>query len=395
MNIMREVVIASGARTAIGSFGGSLKDVPPTELGAVTAREALRRAGISGDQVNHVVFAQVMHTDASDPYISRVVGMRAGIPENVPALTVNRLCGSGLQAIVTAAQFIRCGDADVVLAGGAESMSRVPYWLTGARWGYRLGHAQTVDALLAALHDPFHACHMGAATETLVKRYGITREDQDRFALESHRRAARAREEGVFAEEIVPVEVRRGKETVLFAHDEHIRPDTSLEKLSALPPVFQEGGTVTAGNSSGINDGAASVVVMGEDVAQKLGIEPMARLVSYGFGAVEPLSFGIGPVPAIRQALSRAGLRLDDMDVIELNEAFAGQALAVMKELDMDPERTNPHGGAVALGHPVGATGAILTVKALYDLRHRKLRYALVTMCIGGGQGIAAIFERL
>ncbi len=392
---MREIVIASGARTAIGSFGGSLKDIPPTELGATTAREALRRAGVSGEQVDHVVFAQVMHTDASDPYISRVVGMRSGIPENVPALTVNRLCGSGLQAIVTAAQLIRCGDADIVLAGGAESMSRVPYWLTGARWGYRLGHAQTVDALLAALHDPFHACHMGAATEILVKRYGITREDQDRFALESHRRAAKAREEGVFTEEIVPVEVKRGKEVVLFNQDEHIRPDTSLEKLATLPPVFQEGGTVTAGNSSGINDGAASVVVMGEDVARKLGIEPMARLVSYGFGAVEPLSFGIGPVPAIKQALSRAGLRLDDIDVIELNEAFAGQALAVMKELEMDPERTNPHGGAVALGHPVGATGAILTVKALHDLRRRKLRYALVTMCIGGGQGIAAIFERI
>ncbi|MDR5695606.1 MAG: beta-ketothiolase BktB [Armatimonadota bacterium] len=393
--MMREIVIASGARTAIGSFGGSLKDIPPTELGAITAREALRRAGVSGEQVDHVVFAQVMHTDASDPYISRVVGMRSGIPESVPALTVNRLCGSGLQAIVTAAQLIRCGDADIVLAGGAESMSRVPYWLTGARWGYRLGHAQTVDALLAALHDPFHACHMGAATEILVKRYGITREDQDRFALESHRRAAKAREEGVFTEEIVPVEVKRGKEVVLFNQDEHIRPDTSLEKLAALPPVFQEGGTVTAGNSSGINDGAASVVVMGEDVARKLGIEPMARLVSYGFGAVEPLSFGIGPVPAIKQALSRAGLRLDDIDVMELNEAFAGQALAVMKELEMDPERTNPHGGAVALGHPVGATGAILTVKALHDLRRRKLRYALVTMCIGGGQGIAAIFERI
>ncbi|MER3399226.1 MAG: acetyl-CoA C-acyltransferase [Chloroflexota bacterium] len=390
-----DVVIVSGVRTAIGTFGGSLKDVPASELGATVVREALRRAGVRPEQVEHVVFGQVLHTAPEDPYIARVVGIKAGLPVEVPGLTLNRRCGSGLEAICTAARMIRLEEADVAVAGGVESMSRVPYWLTKARWGIRLGDDTLVDALVGGLNDPFYHIHMGVTAENLAERYCISRERQDVFALESHRRAIRAIDEGRFKTQIVPVEVpgRKG-ETVRFEVDEHPRRDTNLDKLSSLKPVFKPGGTVTAGNASGINDGAAAVVLTHRAKAQELGIQPIARLVAYATAGVEPQVMGIGPAPAIRRVLKKAGLNLDDIDVIELNEAFAAQCLAVMDEVGLDPEKTNPNGGAVALGHPVGATGAILTVKAIYELHRIRGQYALVTMCIGGGEGIAAIFER-
>lgn len=391
----REVVVLSGVRTAIGTFGGSLKDLPPTELGARVVREAVARAGIPADEVGHVVFGNVIHTEPKDMYLSRVAAVNGGIPTGTPALTLNRLCGSGFQAIVSAAQNILLGDTDVALAGGAESMSRGGYLLPSMRWGARMGEAKTLDMMVGALTDPFDTVHMGITAENVAAKWAISREQQDAFALESQKRAARAIAEGRFKSQILPIELKTRKGMVLFDTDEHVKADTTLESLAKLKAVFQKEGSVTAGNASGINDGAAAVVMMEGSIAAKRGLKPMARLVAYGHAGVDPKYMGIGPVPAVTQALQRAGLKVDDIDVIESNEAFAAQACAVAKDLKFDPAKVNPNGGAIALGHPVGATGVILTVKAINELHRIGARYALVTMCIGGGQGIAGIFERI
>lgn len=394
--MQREVVIVSGVRTAIGKFGGSLKDVPPTELAALVVREALTRAKVAGDQVGHVVFGNVIATDPKDMYMARVAAINGGVSEVAPALTVNRLCGSGLQAIISAAQAILLGDTDVAIGGGAENMSRAPYMTPDTRFGVRMGDAQLIDMMLGTLNDPFHTVPMGITAENVAQKYGITREQQDALAVESHRRAAHAIAEGRFKEQIVPVTRRvKGKE-VSFDTDEHVRPDLSLDDLSGLRPAFQKtGGTVTAANASGINDAAAAVLLMERGVAEQRGIKPLARLVSYAHAGVDPLYMGIGPVPATRIALERAGLHIRDIDVIEANEAFAAQACAVAQELQLDADKVNPNGSGISLGHPIGATGALITVKALYELKRVNGRFALVTMCIGGGQGIAAIFENL
>jgi acetyl-CoA C-acetyltransferase len=389
------VVISSAARTAIGSYGKSLKGVPPTELGAIAATSAIERAGISPDQIDHVVFGNVIHTEPADMYMARVVGMKAGIPKETPAFTVNRLCGTGVQAIVSATQAIQSGDVDVALAGGAESMSRGPYWMPDARWGSKMGPAKMVDPVMGGLTDPFHEILMGVTAENLAERMGISRSEQDAFAVESHRRAATAREAGRFDEEIVPVPVRVKKDTVDFTRDEHIREDASLETMAKLPTVFKkEGGTVTAGNASGMNDAGAAVVLMSSEKAAELGAPVRARILSYASCGVDPEIMGIGPVPAVRKVLDRAGVKLSDIGVIELNEAFSAQALAVMKDLDLDPAKVNPNGGAVALGHPIGATGAAITAKALSEMEREGHDYGLVTLCIGGGQGIAMLLGR-
>ena len=393
---MREVVVVSAVRTAIGTFGGSLKDVPPTQLGALVVREAVRRAGVAPAQVGAVVFGHVINTEPKDMYLSRVAAIDGGLSQDVPAMNVNRLCGSGLQAIVSAAQSVMIGDADVAIGGGAESMSRGPYLVPSARWGARMGDFKTIDMMTGALHDPFDVIHMGVTAENVAARFGITRQDQDELALESHRRASAASRAGFFTDQIVPVELKSRKGTVRFDTDEHIRHDASMDDLAKLKPVFlKENGTVTAGNASGINDAAAAVVLMERGAAQRAGLQPLARLVSYGHAGVDPKIMGIGPVPASRTALARAGLSADALDVIESNEAFAAQACAVTRELGLDPAKVNPNGSGISLGHPIGATGAIITTKALYELQRIGGRYALVTMCIGGGQGIAAVFERL
>jgi acetyl-CoA C-acetyltransferase len=392
----REVVIVSGVRTAVGTFGGTLKDHTPTQLGAMVVREAAARAGVGPTDVHHVAFGHVINTEPRDMYLARVAALDGGLDKSTPAVTVNRLCGSGLQAIVTCAQSILLGDADVALAGGAEVMSRGPYNLPTARFGQRMGDGRLVDMMVGALHDPFETIHMGVTAENVAAKYGITREDQDKLAVESHRRAAAAIAEGRFRDQILPIEIKSRKGTVVFDTDEHVRNNASLEDLAKLKPVFvPEKGTVTAGNASGINDGAAAVVLMERKAAEARGAKPMARLVAYAHAGVDPAYMGIGPVPASRKALERAGLKASDMDVIEANEAFAAQALAVSRDLDLDPARVNPNGSGISIGHPVGATGAIITVKALYELQRIGGRYALVTMCIGGGQGIAAIFERI
>jgi acetyl-CoA C-acetyltransferase len=389
------VVISSAARTAIGSYGKSLKGVPPTELGAIAAGSAIERAGIQPDQIDHVVFGNVIHTEPADMYMARVVGMKAGIPKETPAFTVNRLCGTGVQAIVSATQAIQSGDVEVALAGGAESMSRGPYWMPEARWGSKMGPAKMVDPVMGGLTDPFHEILMGVTAENLAERMSITREEQDAFAVESHRRAAAAREAGRFDDEIVPVPVKVKKDTVDFTRDEHIREDASLETMAKLPAVFKkEGGTVTAGNASGMNDAGAAVVLMSAEKAAELGAPVRARILSYASCGVDPEIMGIGPVPAVRKVLDRAGVKLSDIGVIELNEAFAAQALAVMKDLDLDPAKVNPNGGAVALGHPIGATGAAITAKALSEMEREGHDYGLVTLCIGGGQGIAMLLGR-
>jgi acetyl-CoA C-acetyltransferase len=392
--MQREVYIVSGVRTAIGDFGGSLKDMPPTELGAQVAREALSRANVAGEEVQQVVFGNVIHTEAKDMYLSRVAAVAAGITQDAPALTLNRLCGSGLQAIVSAAQHILLGDTETVVAGGAESMSRAAYFLPTGRWGQRMGDASIVDAMTGALHDPFGNGHMGVTAENIAAKYGFTREQQDAFALESHRRAANALAKGYFQSQIVPVEVKTRKGVEQYTNDEHVRKDAKPEDLAKLKAVFKKDGTVTAGNASGINDAGAAIVMMEAGAAKKAGKKPMARLVAYAHAGVEPNVMGLGPIPAVRRVFEKSGLKPSDMDVIESNEAFAAQAMAVTKDLGLDPAKVNSNGGAVALGHPIGATGCILTVKALYELERLQKRYALVTMCIGGGQGIAAIFER-
>ena len=392
----REVVVVSGVRLPIGTFGGSLKDLPPTKMGALVVAEAMKRAGVKGDEIGHVVFGNVIQTEPRDMYLSRVAALDGGVAQGVPAMNVNRLCGSGLQAIVSASQAILLGDADIAIGGGAESMSRAPYLATGARWGNRMGDGKLLDMMLGALHDPFETIHMGVTAENLAARHDISRAAQDELAYNSHMRAARAIKEGRFKSQILPVEFPSKKGVTVFDTDEHTRADVSMEDLAKLKPVFKkEGGSVTAGNASGLNDGAGAVVLMEAATAKARGIKPMARLVAYGHAGVEPAYMGIGPVPASQSALKKAGLTIADMDVVEANEAFAAQACSVAKVLGFDPEKTNPNGSGIGLGHPIGATGAIITIKALYELERIGGRYALVTMCIGGGQGIAAIFERV
>ena len=391
----REVVVVTGVRTAIGDYGGSLKDFPPTKLGAICVREAVSRSGIDPVEFGHVVFGSVIHGEARDMYLSRVAALDGGLPVGTPCLTVNRLCGSGLQAVVSAAQHILLGDCDVALAGGAESMSRSAYFMPAARWGQRMGDAVVIDAMTAALHDPFGHGHMAITAENIAVKFGITREEQDAFALESHHKAAKALDAGHFRSQIVAVEVKSKKGSVNFEIDEHVRREAKIEDMQKLKPVFKKDGSVTAGNASGINDAASAVVLMEKGAAERKGVNPMARLVAYSHAAVEPELMGLGPIPAVKRVFEKAGLKPSDMDVIESNEAFAVQAMAVTRDLGLDPAKVNPNGGAVALGHPIGATGNILTVKALYELQRTSKRYALVTMCIGGGQGIAAIFERM
>ena len=391
----REVVVVSGTRTGIGDYGGALKEMAATRLGAVAIREAVARAKIEPARVGHVVMGSVIHGEARDMYLSRVAALEAGIQVGTPCLTVNRLCGSGLQAIVSAAQHLMLGDCEVAVAGGAESMSRAAYFLPAGRWGQRMGDATVVDAMTGALHDPFGHGHMGVTAENIAAKYSFTRQQQDEFSISSHQKAAKAMAAGYFKSQIVPIELKTRKGVEQFTTDEHVRPGATMEDLAKLKTVFKKDGTVTAGNASGINDAGAAIVMTSSSFAEKNSLKPMARLVAYAHAGVEPQVMGLGPIPAVKRVFEKAGLKPADMDVVESNEAFAVQAMAVTKDLGLDPAKVNPNGGAVALGHPIGATGAILTVKALYELERTQKRYALVTMCIGGGQGIAAIFERL
>ena len=394
MSKAREIVVLSAVRTAIGDYAGSLKDQPPADLAASCVAAAVERAGVEPGEVGHCVFGNVIHTEARDMYLSRVAAIGGGLPVETPAMTLNRLCGSGLQAIVSAAQVIALGDADCAVAGGAESMSRAQYWVPAARFGQRMGDGKLIDAMVGALTDPFDACHMGITAENVASKWGIAREQQDALAVESHRRAAHAIDAGYFKTQILPVELRTRKATVVFDTDEHVRRDATMEGLAKLRPAFDAKGSVTAGNSSGLNDAAAAVVLMSAERAAQRGLQPLARLVGYSHAGVDPKYMGIGPVPAVRRLLDRSGVKVDDIALFEVNEAFAAQALAVARELELPPERTNPNGSGISLGHPIGATGCILTVKAVHELARTGARYALVTMCIGGGQGIAALFER-
>ena len=389
-----EIFVVSAARTAIGSFGGSLKDVPLADLATTAVKAALQRSGVDPAQVGHLVMGNVIPTETRDAYISRVAAMNAGLPKETPAYNVNRLCGSGLQAIISAAQTLLLGDAEIAIGAGAESMSRGPYLMPSARWGARMGNVQAIDYMLGILHDPFQGIHMGITAENIAERNGITREMQDALALEDQKRAALAIANGYFTEQIAAVEIRGRKETTLFNVDEHPR-STSLEQLAQMKPAFKKDGSVTAGNASGLNDGAAALVMATGTAVQVNNLRPLARLVSYAHAGVEPELMGLGPIPATRLALKRAGLTVADLDVIEANIAFAAQACAVSQELDLDPAKVNPNGSGIALGHPVGATGTIIATKAIHELHRINGRYALVTMCIGGGQGIAAIFERV
>jgi acetyl-CoA C-acetyltransferase len=392
----REVVILSGVRTPIGDYGGSLKDIPPTDLAARVVREAVARAKIDPKEVGQCVFGNVIHTEPKDMYLSRVACVNGGLPHETGALTLNRLCGSGLQAIVSASQYILLGDIDAAVGGGAESMSRGGYLNPAQRWGARMGEAKVLDMMVGALTDPFDTVHMGITAENVANKCGLSRQQQDEFAVESHRRAHAATTAGNFKDQMLPIELKSKKGPVMFDHDEHIRSDATVEGMAKLKAVFaKENGTVTAGNASGINDAAAAVVLMERRVAEQRGYKPLARIVSYGHAGIDPKIMGLGPVTAVKNALHKAELRVSDIDVIESNEAFAAQALGVSKELGFDAAKVNPNGGAVALGHPIGATGAILTIKCMYELKRTNKRYGLVTMCIGGGQGIAAVIERI
>jgi len=393
---MNEVYVVGAVRTAIGTFGGSLKDVAPKALATAVTAEALRRSRVGADAVGHVVFGQVIPTEPDDAYLGRIATLQAGLPQSVPAMTLNRLCGSGLQAVVSAAQAVMLGDADVAIGGGAECMSRAPYLSPSSRWGARMGDAVLVDTLNGALTDPFHRILMGVTAENIAERHGIGRERQDALAVESHRRASRAIAGGRFDSQILPIPVKVKRQPVDFDRDEHVRPDVDAQQLAKLRPLFKaESGTVTAGNASGINDGAAAVVLASARAVQQNGLQPLARLVSYAHAGVDPAYMGMGPVPATREALRRAGLTVADLDVVESNEAFAAQACAVSDALGFDPAKVNPNGSGVSLGHPVGATGAIITVKLVHEMQRVQARYGLATLCIGGGQGIAAIFERV
>ncbi|HQX58849.1 MAG: acetyl-CoA C-acyltransferase family protein [Rhodoferax sp.] len=392
----REVVVVSAVRTAIGTFGGGLKDVPPCDLGASVVREVLARGKVGGEDVGHVVFGHVVNTEPRDMYLSRVAALQGGCGQGTPAFNVNRLCGSGLQAIISAAQAISLGDTDIAIGGGAENMSRAPYASLSSRWGNRMGDFKMIDMMIGALHDPFHNIHMGVTAENIAAKMNISREEQDALAVQSHNRAERATQAGYFKEQILPIVQKTRKGDVTFDTDEHFRTNCTMADMAKLKPAFlKENGTVTAGNASGINDAAAAVLLMDSKVAQQRGCKPLARLVAYAHAGVDPKYMGIGPVPATQKALEKAGLSIKDLDVIEANEAFAAQACAVTRDLGLDPAKVNPNGSGISLGHPIGATGALITVKALYELQRIGGRYALVTMCIGGGQGIAAIFERL
>lgn len=393
--MQQEIYVVAAVRTAIGTFGGSLKNVPLGQLATVAVRAALERSAVPADRVGHVVIGNVIPTEPRDAYLSRVAAIDAGIPKEVPAFNVNRLCGSGLQAIISAAQTIGAGDTEVAIGGGAESMSRGPYIAPSARWGSRMGDAALVDYMTGILHDPWENFHMGVTAENVASRYGISREAQDALAQQSQQRGARAISEGRFKSQIVPVTIEEKRQTVSFETDEHVRGEVTLEQLAKMKPVFKKDGSVTPGNASGINDGASAVVLASAAAVRDLNLSPIARLVAYAHAGVEPAYMGIGPIPATRKVLARAGLRISDLDVIESNEAFAAQACTVIRELDLDPAKVNPNGSGISLGHPVGATGSIITTKALYELQRVGGRYALVTMCIGGGQGIAAVFERV
>jgi acetyl-CoA C-acetyltransferase len=391
----REVVVLSGVRTPIGGYGGSLKDTPPSELAAKCVREAVKRSGVEPKDVGHVVFGNIIHTDVHDHYLARVACIKGGLPHETPALTLNRLCGSGLQAVITAAQAIMLGDSDVTVAGGAENMSRSPYSSQAMRFGARMNDSSMIDMMVGALSDPFDDCHMGVTAENVAKKYGISRQDQDALAVESHRRAGAAIDHGYFKAQIVPIEIRVKRDKVPFEVDETVRYGTTVDKLAKLAPVFDPAGTVTAGNASSINDAAAALVLADRELAEKRGWPMMGRLVDYAYAGVDPKYMGIGPVPAVQKLLAKTGFGLDDIDVFEVNEAFAAQALAVARELKLPMDRTNPNGSGISLGHPIGATGAILAIKSLYELNRTGKKRALVTMCIGGGQGIAAMFEHI
>ena len=391
----REVLVVAGARTAIGDYGMTLKDFPATRLGSIAIKEAVARAKIDPATVGHVVMGSVIHGEARDMYLSRVAAIDAGLAVGTPCLTVNRLCGSGLQAIVSAAQHLMLGDCEVAVAGGAESMSRAAYFLPAGRWGQRMGDAAVVDAMTGALHDPFGNGHMGVTAENIAAKYGFTREQQDEFSVQSHRKAAAAMEAGYFKSQITPIEIKTRKGVEQFTTDEHVRKEVSAADMAKLKTVFKKDGTVTAGNASGINDAGAALVLVSSSYAEKNKLKPIARLVAYAHAGVEPQVMGLGPIPAVKKVFEKSGLKPADMDVVESNEAFAVQAMAVTQDLGLDPAKVNPNGGAVALGHPIGATGAILTIKCMYELHRTNKRYGLITMCIGGGQGIAAIIERM
>lgn len=392
---MKDVVLVSAVRTAVGDFGGSLAGLTPTEMGVATAKEAIVRSGLEASEIDQAFYGNVIHTEPRDMYVSRTIALEAGLNTRAPALTVNRLCGSGMQAIISAIQTLALGDAETAIAGGAESMSRAGYLMQTVRWGQKMGDSTAIDMMTAVLTDPFGHGHMGVTAENVAEKYNISREEQDAFAVESHHRAARAIAAGYFDEQIVPITLKSRKGETVFKTDEHVRADATVENMAKLRTVFKKDGKVTAGNASGINDGASSVVLMTAEAAKRRGIKPLARVVSYGHAGVEPEYMGIGPVPAMQVALAKAGLSVADLDVIESNEAFAAQACAVSAELGLDPTKVNPNGGAVAIGHPIGASGAIITTKLVYELKRTKARYGAATMCIGGGQGIALIVENL
>ena len=390
---MNDVFIMSANRSAIGGFGGALKTFCPVDLGTLVAKEAIVRSGYDPKEIEHAVFGNVIHTEPRDMYVSRVIALQAGLSKDSAALTVNRLCGSGLQAIISAIQLLALGDASIVMAGGVEVMSNGAHIVEGFRWGARMGDGKVHDMMLGALHDPFGHGHMGITAENISIRYQISRNMQDEFAFTSQKRASKALEDGTFKEQILPIEIKTRKGIDVFENDEHLKPNTTMESLSGLRTAFKKDGVVTAGNASGINDGASALILANEEKAKKG--NPLARIISYGFGGVDPDEMGMGPVPATKMALNKAGLEVSDLDLVESNEAFAAQACAVNKQLGLDPEKVNVNGGAIALGHPVGATGAIIMTKLIYELRKRNGRYGLATMCIGGGQGIAVIIEAL